>query len=322
MLAAEFSCAVYSPVSAAIVVNAKNGEIIYSHNADQKTQPASLAKMMTLLLTFKALQQRKISLSTMICVSPHAASQSPSVLGLKSGESISVRNAILALIVKSANDIAIALAECVGKTEKSFVAMMNREAKRLGMSNTVFFNPSGWKNPDQLTTARDMAKLARALLNEYPGYYHLFSNKQFSIGDKCIRGHYALLGRRGDIVIDGIKTGFVNASGFNLAASAVKGKTRLVAVVLGGKTSKERDVLANFLLKKGFSKVLSREIMSKSNQNKRLAKNGRHGTASILGKQSMETPIVPTSSGIYNKINELPKNNEVYNEQSHSNAAE
>jgi D-alanyl-D-alanine carboxypeptidase len=258
--------ATYSPVNAAIVVNVKNGEVIYSYNADQKTQPASLAKMMTLLLVFKALREKKISMSTMIRISPYAASQQPSILGLRSGEFISVRDAILALIVKSANDIAVALAEHIGKNEKMFVAMMNKEAKRLGMSSTVFFNPSGWKNPRQLTTARDMAKLARALLNEYPGHYHLFSNKQFNMGKKCIKGHNHLLGKKGNIIVDGIKTGYVTASGFNLAASAVKGRNRLIAVVLGGKTSKQRDDMADLLLRKGFSKLVCRDILSKRNR--------------------------------------------------------
>ncbi|MDR2107322.1 MAG: D-alanyl-D-alanine carboxypeptidase [Holosporaceae bacterium] len=251
-------------VEAAIVVNARDGEIIYSYNADVKTQPASLAKMMTLLLVFKALNRKKICFSEMIRISARAACQRPSVLGLKSGESISVRNAVLALIVKSANDIAVAVAEHIGGTERNFVNMMNKEARRLGMSSTVFCNPSGWKDPRQLTTAKDMAKLARALLLEYPGYYHLFSCKEFRVNNKCIKGHYDLLGRRGGIVVDGIKTGFVKASGFNLAASAVKGGTRLITVVMGRKTGKERDTLTDLLLKKSFSRLISREIILKS----------------------------------------------------------
>ncbi|MDR0678170.1 MAG: D-alanyl-D-alanine carboxypeptidase [Holosporaceae bacterium] len=299
----KFLQAIYYPVNAAIVLNAQNGEIIYSYNADQKTQPASLAKMMTLLLTFKALQRKKVTLTTMIRISPNAASQKPSILGLKSGEYISVQNAILALIVKSANDIAVALAEYIGGTEKQFVSLMNKEAKRLGMSSTIFFNPSGWKNPRQLTTARDMAKLARALLLEYPGYYHLFSNKQFYIHNKCIKGHYRLLGKRGNILVDGIKTGFVNASGYNLAASGTNGNNRLIAVVLGSRTSKQRDALVDLLLKKGFFRL----------SNKKMIKNNiKHKTTdqeTTLAKSAYSIHMV---AGIYNKINALnavPKNN-------------
>jgi D-alanyl-D-alanine carboxypeptidase len=266
--------------------------------------------MMTLLLAFKALRQRKILPTTMIKISHRAASQRPSVLGLKVGESINVRNAILALVVKSANDIAVALAECVGKTEKDFVAMMNQEARRLGMSSSTFFNASGWKDPRQLTTARDISKLARALVREYPDYYHFFANKQFYIENRCVKGHYTLLGKRGDIVVDGIKTGFVNASGFNLAASAIKGKTRLISVVLGGRTSKERDALTDLLLRKGFSRALSREMIAKSEPTKTFPRREQRKIASLCEK--------PT--GIYNKMNELPKNSEVKNEQSASNA--
>jgi D-alanyl-D-alanine carboxypeptidase len=286
------------------VVDANSGKVICSSNADKKTQPASLTKMMTLFLIFKALQKGKISRNTMISISPNAAAQSPSVLGLKVGDQISVINAILALIVRSANDIAVALAEHIGKNEKLFVAMMNKEAKRLGMKSTIFYNPSGWKDHRQLTTANDMAKLARALLNEYPGYYHLFSNKQFNIGDKCIKGHYALLGKKGDIVIDGIKTGFVNASGFNLVASAVKGKRRLIAVVLGCKNVKERDLRAYFLLKNGFEKIANAPLFLNIPRVSQKKPDKLPKIISVLN-DNLQTPQTPPPAvlGIYNKIN-------------------
>jgi D-alanyl-D-alanine carboxypeptidase len=291
-------------VDSAIVVDTKTGEVIYSYNADARTQPASLAKMMTLLLTFGALKQKKVSMSTKVRISSNAASQRPSALGLKVGTFISVKDAILALVVKSANDIAVALAEHIAKNEKAFVEMMNKEAKRLGMSSTIFFNPSGWKNPRQLTTARDMAKLARALVKEYPGYYHFFSNKQFRINNKCIKGHYELLGKKGDLVVDGIKTGFVNASGYNLAASAKKGNARLIAVVLGGKTSKKRDALADLLLRKGFSRLLAREIMNKSRRSPKFSPSEQQNVALFQTKST--EPLMPMA-GIYNKINKLPQ---------------
>jgi D-alanyl-D-alanine carboxypeptidase len=300
---AEFSFAAYYPVNATIVVDSKSGKVIYSYNADLKTQPASLAKMMTLLLVFKALQQKKISLTTKIPISTYAALQKPSILGLKSGEFITVRNAILALIVKSANDIAVALAEYLGKTEKSFAYMMNKEARRLGMSSTIFFNASGWKDPRQVTTARDMAKLSCALINECPAYYHLFSFRQFNINGRSIRGHYALLGKKGSVSVDGIKTGFVSASGYNVAASASKDGKRLVAVVLGGRTSKKRDALADLLLQKGFSKLRSRELVRK-------LESAKSGTAVAIFKvqsvQKTESPLTAAPvAGIYNKISQL-----------------
>ncbi|MDR0677132.1 MAG: D-alanyl-D-alanine carboxypeptidase [Holosporaceae bacterium] len=264
--------AVYTPVSASLVSDT-SGNIIYSSNANLKTQPASLTKMMTLLLVFKALEQRKISFSTKIKISQNAASQSPCMLGLKCGEYISMRDAILALITKSANDIAVAIAEHIGKSEKKFVRMMNKEAKRLNMNSTTFQNPSGWKNPQQLTTAKDMAKLSKALICEYPGYYGLFSTKSFCYRKEVIKNHNNLLKKKGeDIVVDGIKTGFLNASGFNIAASAVRGKKRLIVIVLGGKTARERDIKAYLLIKKAFSKLLSQEILKSRVYHKKNAK--------------------------------------------------
>ena len=243
-----------TPVKAAFVMDARTGRYICGYNEDVQTQPASLTKMMTLLLTFKALKNRKIKLSSTLKISKKAASQQPCKLGLKAGEKITVRNAILALVTKSANDVAVALGEFIGGNENTFVYLMNKEARRLNMKSTVFVNPSGWKNPKQLTTARDMAKLARALVRDYPRYYHFFATKRFSYKRASIKNHNKLLGSRNGVVVDGIKTGYVAASGYNLAASAKKGKRRLIVVALGGETAKQRDVEVDRLLKKGFSK--------------------------------------------------------------------
>lgn len=254
------------PVRAAFVMDAVTGEYIGGYNEDVRTQPASLTKMMTLLLVFKALKNRKITLNSKIRVSKNAASQKPCILGLKKGDVISVRNAILALVTKSANDVAVALAEFLGGNEQTFVYMMNKEARRLGMKSTTFLNPSGWKNPKQLSTARDLAKLARALVRIYPGYYHFFATKQFSYKKASIRNHNKLLGSHGGIVVDGIKTGYVAASGFNLAASAKRGNRRLIVVVLGGKTAKQRDKEVNRLLKEGFKRRKSKKILKRKNK--------------------------------------------------------
>lgn len=251
---ADASTKASGPIESAFVMDAKTGRYICGYNEDVQTQPASLTKMMTLLLTFKALKAKRISLNSKIRISKNAASQRPCKLGLKVGEKITVRNAILALVTKSANDVAVALGEFLaGGNENTFVYIMNKEARRLNMTSTVFVNPSGWKNPKQLTTARDMAKLARALVRDYPKYYHFFATKRFSYKKARIRNHNKLLGYRKGMVVDGIKTGYVAASGYNLAASARKGRRRLIAVVLGGKTARLRDIEVGRLLKKGFS---------------------------------------------------------------------
>lgn len=250
-----------APVKAAFVMDARTGRYIGGYNEDIQTQPASLTKMMTLLLTFKALKSRKIKLSSKLKISKNAASQQPCKLGLKAGERITVRNAILALVTKSANDVAVALGEFLaGGNENTFVYLMNKEARKLNMKSTVFVNPSGWKNPKQLTTARDMAKLARALVRNYPRYYHFFATKKFSYKKASIRNHNKLLGSRNGIVVDGIKTGYVAASGYNLAASAKKGRRRLIVVALGGETAKQRDIEVDRLLKKGFSRKRGRSM--------------------------------------------------------------
>jgi D-alanyl-D-alanine carboxypeptidase len=192
----------------------------------------------------------------MIRVSVNAASQRPCTLRLQAGQSISVKNAILAIITKSANDVAVALAEHLGGgSESAFVDMMNKEARRLGMRSTVFFNPSGWKNPQQLTTVGDIGKLARALQMEYPSYYYLFRTRLFVYNNRKFKNHNELLGNRDGMDIDGIKTGFLNSSGFNLAASASRGKNRLIVVVFGGKTPRQRDAFVSLLLRKGFSRL-------------------------------------------------------------------
>lgn len=248
----------FLPAQETCVVDYATGKVIYAYNADTQTQPASLTKMMTLLLTFKALQQKKITLQSRFKISRHAAAQHPCRLGLKPGQTISVKDAILALVTKSANDIAVALGEFIAGNEKKFVCMMNREARRLKMTSTIFMNPSGWKNPRQLSTARDLVKLSRALIREYPKYYSFFGTKQFRYGKLCLCNHNRLLGVHEDIAVDGIKTGYVAASGFNLAASATQGNRRLIVVVLGGHSAKERDEQVSLLFKKGFARLKRR----------------------------------------------------------------
>jgi D-alanyl-D-alanine carboxypeptidase len=236
---------------ASIVVDAGNGEILYRANADDPKYPASLTKMMTLYLTFEALQKKRIKLGQYFPVSRKAASQPPTKLGLKAGRKIRTEHAILALITKSANDAAMVLAEGIGGSETRFANLMNQKARKLGMMRTTFRNPSGLPDPDQVTTARDMATLANALIRDYPKYYPYFSRASFTYQGIEHPNHNRLK----DIYqgMDGLKTGYIRASGFNLAASAMRGDRRLIAVVMGGDTPGWRDEHMAELMDLGFA---------------------------------------------------------------------
>jgi D-alanyl-D-alanine carboxypeptidase len=225
--------------SAAIVVDAKTGKVLYESNADAKAYPASLTKMMTLYLVFEALESRRITLDTRITMSKNAAAQPPSKLGLKPGQTITVKDAILALVTRSANDIATALAEHLGGSESQFAVKMTARARSLGMRNTTFKNPHGLPNNGQVTTARDMSLLGRALQDRFPTYFAYFKTTSFTYGGAKIGNHNRLLGRVAGV--DGIKTGYTKASGFNLVTSVNRDNRRLVAVVLGGSSGASRD---------------------------------------------------------------------------------
>jgi D-alanyl-D-alanine carboxypeptidase len=222
-----------------IIVDAKTGKTLYAQAPDAKRYPASLTKMMTLYLLFDALEARKTSLNARIKVSAHAAGQAPSKLGLKPGQTIRVRDAILALVTKSANDVAVAIGEYLGGTESAFAQKMTRKAHELGMSRTTFRNASGLPNSGQVTTARDMATLGRALQEHHPEYFSYFSTPSFVWQGRRIGNHDHLLGRvKG---VNGIKTGYTRASGFNLVSSVTRGNRQIVGVVMGGETSRWRD---------------------------------------------------------------------------------
>jgi len=226
-------------VSAAIVVDAKTGKVLYSSNADTRTYPASLTKMMTLYLLFEALDNGKVSLSSRITVSKHAAAQPPSKLGLTPGQTISVEDAILALVTRSANDIAAAIGEYLGGSESSFAVQMTARARSLGMKSTTFRNASGLPDAAQVTTARDMSILGRAVQDRFPTYFRYFKTTSFTYNGAKIGNHNRLLGKvRG---VDGIKTGYIRAAGFNLVTSVNLPDRRLIAVVLGGSTASSRD---------------------------------------------------------------------------------
>jgi D-alanyl-D-alanine carboxypeptidase len=241
-----------APVFEWIVLNAQTGQVLGEQNADDLTYPASLTKMMTLYLTFEALNQGRITLNTRFYVSPHAAAMAPSKLGLTPGDTVSVRSLILAIVTKSANDAATVLAEGLGGgSDGNFCRYMNWTARQLGMNHTYYNNASGLPDPVQRTTARDIARLALALYHRFPREYRYFATKEFAFRGRIVRGHDHLLDWYPGA--DGIKTGFIDASGFNLASSAVRNGHRLIGVVMGGRTAHSRDQQMAALLDQGFA---------------------------------------------------------------------
>ncbi|HVZ14806.1 MAG TPA: D-alanyl-D-alanine carboxypeptidase [Bauldia sp.] len=225
--------------SSAIIVDAKTGKTLYASNADERRHPASLTKMMTLYLLFTAIQSGKTTLDSEMPVSAHAAGQSPSKLGFRPGDTISVRDAIEAIVTKSANDVAVVIAEYLGGTEKAFAAQMTARAHAMGMTKSNFVNASGLPASQQWTSARDMATLGRALREHFPQFYSYFSTPSFVWQGRRIANHDNLLNRIDGV--DGIKTGYTRASGFNLVSSVSTGGRLVVGVVLGGATARLRD---------------------------------------------------------------------------------
>jgi D-alanyl-D-alanine carboxypeptidase len=236
-----------------IVVDATSGDVLEEVNADQPRHPASLTKMMTLYLAFEALRDRRIVLDQVVPVSTHAAAREPSKLGLMPGTRLTVEQAILGLVTKSANDAASALGELLGGSEDRFSQMMTLRARALGMGHSTFMNASGLPDPEQWTTARDLAVLSRRLINDFPGYYRYFSTPSFAWHRQVIFNHDNML--RTYPGADGLKTGYTEASGHNLVTSAVRGGVRLVGVVLGAASNPERDIHMASLLDHGFEQM-------------------------------------------------------------------
>lgn len=243
----------YNPRYAAIVIDADTGAVLSESGADKQLHPASLVKMMTLMMTFEALESGSLHLRDRITVSRHAASMIPSKLGLDPGESIRVEDAIYAVVTKSANDMAVALAEKLGGTESNFAAQMTRRAHAIGMKNTYFYNASGLHDRRQVSSARDMAQLGYYIQHRYPQYYHYFSTRQFTYQGNTFRNHNRLMETYAGM--DGFKTGFIQQSGFNLVASAKRGNRRLIGVVFGGRTTASRNAQMAKLLDQGFART-------------------------------------------------------------------
>jgi D-alanyl-D-alanine carboxypeptidase len=264
---------------ASIVVDVESGEVLYSRNADTRNYPASLTKMMTLYLTFEALESGSLRLDQPLKVSNRAAGQAPSRLGLKPGSTIFVEDAILALVTKSANDVATVLAEALGGKEWEFAGIMTKKARALGMRNTTFQNASGLPNRKQLSSARDMANLAIALLQDFPGYYHYFSVTEFKFNGKAYENHNNLLADYPGT--DGLKTGYIAASGFNVAVSVTRDGQRLVGVVFGGKSADSRDLHMAELLDKSFARLDERRVF---------AQNGEVGVTLVSASMPTDDP--------------------------------
>lgn len=242
------------PIYEAIILDADTGQVLRQLNPDAVTYPASLTKMMTLYLTFEALNQGRLKLDQYLPVSVGAATHAPSRLGLQPGEAVTVHDLILAIVTKSANDAAAVLAEGLGGgSETAFAQMMTQKAQQLGMSRTHYANASGLPDPEQLTTARDVARLALALYHDFPREYRYFSVTKFDFNGETVNGHDHMLGWYPGA--DGIKTGYTEASGFNLATSAVQNGHRLIGVILGGRTVRSRDEAMAQALDLGFQDI-------------------------------------------------------------------
>jgi D-alanyl-D-alanine carboxypeptidase len=254
--------AVGSDKHAALLMDANSGQILYQNAADQPRHPASLAKLMTLYLVFERLEQGRLDDRTKLKISTHASAAAPSKLDLEPGEEISVSDAVKALITKSANDVAVALAEHIAGSEERFARLMTDKAQQIGMTATTFRNASGLPDPEQVTTARDMATLALRLMDDFPKRYALFATRTFTYKSETFRNHNSLLFHYQGT--DGLKTGYTRASGFNLVASVRRGRKHVLGVVFGGSTAAARNTTMRALLNIGLLKGASEQTRRRS----------------------------------------------------------
>ena len=242
---------------AAFVVDQNTGVVLHSRQSLATRYPASLTKMMTLYMLFGAMEAGEIGLQDQIRISAHAANAPPSRLDLAIGSTISVEDAIRALVIRSANDVAVAVGERLGGSETAFATAMTTRARELGLPDTTFRNASGLPDTRQVTTARDMARLGIALQRDFPGFFHYFDETSFVWDGRTYRNHNTLVGRVDGV--DGLKTGYIRASGFNVVVSAERGEHRLIAVIMGGPTAASRDAHAEELLNAAFSSLEQRD---------------------------------------------------------------
>jgi D-alanyl-D-alanine carboxypeptidase len=250
----------YNPAFSSIIVDGNSGATLESKDADGSRHPASLTKIMTLYLLFERLESGKMKLDTEMDVSEHASEQAPTKLGLRPGQTIRVEDAIKGLVTRSANDAAVVIAEAVGGDEDDFAKLMTRKARALGMTRTVYRNASGLPDDDQVTTARDQATLGRAIQDRFPRYYRYFSTSVFNFRGHSIQNHNHLIGSVEGV--DGIKTGYTRASGFNLVTSMRRGNRHLVGVVLGGRSGSSRDAIMRNLLAENLDKAATKRTVA------------------------------------------------------------
>ena len=249
----------YRPPYAAIVVDDKSGFVLHEVGADEPRHPASLTKIMTLYLLFEQLEAGTLALDIPLQISTRAAMQNPTKLGLKANQTIKVEDAIKGLVTKSANDAAVVVAEAIGGSEEEFAKLMTLKAKALGMTSTTYVNASGLPAEEQITTARDQAVLGRAIQHRFPGYYQYFATPSFHYKGAEMRNHNALLGQvKG---VDGIKTGYTEASGYNLVSSVRRDEKHIVAVVLGGTSNAARDARMRQLIEDNISLASTRRTL-------------------------------------------------------------
>ncbi|MCV0429648.1 MAG: serine hydrolase, partial [Roseibium sp.] len=273
---------------AGIVVDAKTGKTLYASSADAYRYPASLTKIMTLYLVFEELEAGRLSLSSRLKVSKYAAGRPPSKLGLKAGKTIKVKDAILALVTKSANDVATVIAENIGGSEKKFAERMTQKARQLGMKKTTFRNPHGLPNSGQRTTARDMATLGRAIQEHFPQYYGYFKTRSYKYGGRTYGNHNKLLGRvKG---VDGIKTGYIRASGFNLVTSVNTNGRQIVAVVMGGRSGASRNAQ--------MTKLINRYLPKARRGKKTVPMIAKRSSKSTYVAVAMKNPPLPASKPV------------------------
>ncbi|MDJ0389436.1 D-alanyl-D-alanine carboxypeptidase family protein [Roseomonas sp. E05] len=288
--AAQIGSARYSSV----VIDAQSGQMLFGSNATAPRHPASLTKMMTLYLVFEALRRGELRPDQRLVMTPYAASKPPSKLGLRPGQSLTVENCIYAVVTKSANDIATLLGETLGGgSEARFAQMMTLRARALGMSGTTFRNASGLPDVDQVTTAQDMAALGRRLQQDFPEYYHYFGTREHRMGGIRLRNHnHMLTDYEG---VDGIKTGYIDASGFNIVSSARRGGARLIVSVFGGSSWTERDRHAAALLERGFTQMgvdEGRSLVAQGRGGAGLAMAAVGGTAAAATLRRVRAPRV------------------------------
>ncbi len=273
----------YSPQFSSIIVDGNSGAVLSSNNPDGIRRPASLTKIMTLYLLFERLDAGKMKLDTEMDVSEHASEQAPTKLGLKPGQTLKVEDAIKGLVTRSANDAAVVIAEAIAGDEDEFAKLMTRKARALGMSKTTYRNASGLPNDEQLTTARDQATLGRAIQDRFPRYYRYFATTVFNYRGQSIRNHNRLLGNVEGV--DGIKTGYTRASGFNLVSSMRRGNRHLVGVVLGGRSGGSRDATMRNLLAENLEKGATKRTVAAITE-----RNPADGTVDVAEAETASRP--------------------------------